>query len=405
MLENAAATVRGITSGPLDSQPWLGPFLRSAVATQPAVQEQAAIARTLTERSIVPALRAYAEFLEGPLLRRARDSLACTDSRDGREFYATLVRHFTSLAATPDEIHALGLVEVRRIDEEMQAVAARAGFAGNLDGYRRHLQEDASLIAPSAEALRERIEVLSKRIELRLPAFFGRLPRITYGVESIPEAIAERMPPAYAQRNPADRSSPGIHWVTSIPARCPSFMHVPLALHEAWPGHLMHLALIQETEALPKFRRHGELGYSMCLEGWALYCEALGVEMGLYQTPAQDYGRLEMEIWRALRLVVDTGIHWLGWSRERAIDEMLRYQALPRATIEAEVDRYISMPAQALAYQLGNLKMRELRRRAESALGDRFDIRSFHDEIMKSGPVTLPVLDRLIDDWVGNHRA
>jgi uncharacterized protein (DUF885 family) len=400
VLDNAAATVRGLMSGPVESQPWFGPFVRSAVSAQPAVQEEATRARALIESSIVPALGAYAEFLEGPLKRHARDSIACTDAREGREFYMTLVRHFTSTTQTPDEIHALGLAEIERISGEMETVAAQAGFSGNLAGYREHLRTDQSLIAPSAEALRERIEVLSKRIEKRLPAWFGRLPRITYGVESIPEAVADRMPPAYAQPNPADRSGPGIHWVTSIPAKCPSFMHVPLALHEAWPGHLMHLALIQEMEALPKFRRHGALGYSMCLEGWALYCEALGVEMGLYETPAQHYGRLDMEIWRALRLVVDTGIHWLGWSRELAIETMLKHQALPRSTIEAEVDRYISLPAQALAYQIGHLKMRELRKKAENDLGAKFSVRAFHDQIMAAGPVTLPVLERLIGDWM-----
>jgi uncharacterized protein (DUF885 family) len=400
VLENAAATVRGSMSVPLESQPWFGPFVRSAVAAQSAVQEQASRARALIEQSIMPALGAYAEFLEGPLKRHARDTIACTDALDGSEYYLTLVQHFTSTSQTPDEIHALGLAEIERISGEMEKVAAQAGFPGNLAGYREQLRNDTSLIAPSAEALRERIEVLSKRIEKRLPAYFGRFPRITYGVESIPEAIADRMPPAYAQPNPADGSGPGIHWVTSIPAKCPSFMHVPLALHEAWPGHLMHLALIQEMESLPKFRRHGALGYSMCLEGWALYCEALGVEMGLYQTPAEHYGRLDMEIWRALRLVVDTGIHWLGWSRERGIEMMMRYQALPRATIEAEVDRYIAMPAQALAYQIGHLKMRELRQRAERELGERFSVREFHDQIMGAGPVTLPVLERLVGEWM-----
>jgi uncharacterized protein (DUF885 family) len=222
-------------------------------------------------------------------------------------------------------------------------------------------------------------------------------------VQSIPEAIAARMPPAYAQPNPADNSTSGIHWVTSIPAMCPRYMHLPLALHEAWPGHLMHLALIQEQEHLPAFRRYGALGYSACLEGWALYCERLGEELGLYDTPQKRYGRLEMEMWRAVRLVVDTGLHALGWTRQQAIDFATRHMAMPVATLEAEVDRYIALPAQALAYQLGNLKFRELRRRAEQRLGSRFRIRDFHDALMATGPVTLPILDNLIDDWIARQ--
>jgi uncharacterized protein (DUF885 family) len=400
VLESAAANARGIASAPIESQPWLGAFLRSPVATHAVVKGQAERARTVVAKEIVPAITAYADFLSQTLVPRARESIACTDSPDGREFYLALVRQFTSSTLTPEKIHELGLAEVARLNKSMELVAKEAGFPGNLFAFREHLRTDPTLIASSKDGLREQIEVLSKRIERRLPAFFGHLPRMTYGVESIPEAIAARMPPAYAQPNPADRSGPGIHWITSVPAKCPSFMHIPLALHEAWPGHLMHLALLQEKESLPAFRRHGALNYSMCLEGWAVYCESLGVEMGLYQTPAQQYGRLDMEIWRALRLVVDTGIHWLGWSRTQAIDLMMRYQALPRVTIEAEVDRYIALPGQALAYQLGLLKIRELREKAETTLGDRFDIRGFHDALMDAGAVTHPVLDVLIIEWI-----
>ena len=173
-------------------------------------------------------------------------------------------------------------------------------------------------------------------------------------------------------------------------------MHVPLALHEAWPGHLMHLALIQEMDHLPAFRRFGALRYSACLEGWALYCEGLGVEMGLYQTPHQTYGRLDMEMWRACRLVVDTGLHTRRWTRDESIAYMRAHMALPLPTIESEVDRYVGMPAQALAYQIGMLKIRDLRAQAQARLGERFDIRAFHDQLLSAGPVTLPVLERLL---------
>jgi uncharacterized protein (DUF885 family) len=279
-------------------------------------------------------------------------------------------------------------------------VAAQAGYADNVAGYRRFLTQDPQFFAASAEALRERVQIVSKSIDGKIPSFFGRLPRITYGVQSIPAPASERMPPAYAQPNPADGSTAGIYWISSLPAKAPSYLHVPLALHEGWPGHLMHIALMQEMTELPAFRRANFTKYSACLEGWALYCETLGIDMGLYETPHQHYGRLDMEMWRACRLAVDTGIHIKGWSRERAIDYMLAHLSLSRVTIEGEVDRYIAMPAQALGYQIGNLKFRELRARAEQQLGGRFDIRAYHDQLMAAGPVTLPVLEEVVDDWL-----
>jgi uncharacterized protein (DUF885 family) len=213
------------------------------------------------------------------------------------------------------------------------------------------------------------------------------------------------VPGAYAQPNPADRSAPGIIWVSGIPAKCPSYLHVPLALHEGWPGHLMHIALMQEADSLPSFRRHGAIKYTAYVEGWALYCESLGVEMGLYETTHQHYGRVEMEQWRAVRLVVDTGIHWYGWSRETAIAYMAARLTLSRESIEGEVDRYAAMPAQALAYQIGNLKMRELRQHAQQTLGPRFKHRRFHEAVMCAGAVTLPVLEELIEDWLTSEQS
>jgi len=254
-------------------------------------------------------------------------------------------------------------------------------------------------------ALRESIEVLCKRIDRRIPDFFSRIPRITYGVDSMPEAISARMPPAYAQPSPADGSAAGVFWISGLPAKAPSYLHPALVVHEAWPGHLMHLALLNEQRDLPAFRRYGAVKYTACVEGWALYCEGLGVEMGVYTTPHQHYGRLEMELWRAVRLVVDTGIHAQGWSRERAIDYMAGLLTLSRDTIEGEVDRYAALPAQALGYQIGNLKLRELRQRAETRLGTRFSHRDFHEAVMTAGAVTLPVLDDLVEDWLQRQEA
>ena len=404
VIAGAAVAARSYVQGVVEDLAWFGPFRRASLRGA-EMQFLVRDARQIIGSKIVPALLAYAEFLEGRLAIGARKSVSCTDAPQGNELYRTLVRHFTTVDLTPFELHALGKGEVSWLTSEMQTVATEAGFAGDLSAYRAFLTTDQQFVAPSKEALREQFEIISKRIDLKIPAFFGKIPRVTYGVQSIPEATAAILPPAYAQANPADCSAPGLHWVTSLPAKAPSFTHIPLALHEGWPGHLMHMALIQEMSGLPSFRRFGAAfggswRYSACLEGWALYCEGLGVEMGLYHTPHQHYGRLDMEMWRALRLVVDTGLHTQNWTRKQAIEYMVAHQALPRGTIEAEVDRYIGMPAQALSYQVGNLKFRELRQRVEQRLGCRFDVRAYHDQLMAAGPVTLPVLDRLVDDYL-----
>ncbi|MCA3254882.1 MAG: DUF885 domain-containing protein, partial [Alphaproteobacteria bacterium] len=187
--------------------------------------------------------------------------------------------------------------------------------------------------------------------------------------------------------------------------RCPSYMHLPIALHEAWPGHLMHIAMLQEAAGLPDFRRHSAVRYTVAIEGWALYCETLGIEMGLYDSPDQHFGRLQMEMWRAVRLVVDTGLHWLRWPRAKALAYFTDRVAIPADTAAQEIDRYIAMPAQALAYQIGNLKMRELRARAEAALGPRFSVRDFHAALIGGGAATLPVLDMIVDDWIARNQA
>ena len=399
VVERAIAQVRGQMSMPVEENAFYGPLARIA-GRGGMMADLAKEGRAVVEDMVKPAFLAYADYLEAEILPVARDSLACIDDVDGERLYAYHIGQFTTLDSSPSDIHALGLAEVERIKGEMLGVAADAGFPDDLEGFRRRLQTDNSQFAPNAEALREQIEVLSKRIEARIPEFFGRTPRTTYGVSSIPEAIADKMPPAYAQPNPADGSAAGVHWITSLPGKCPRYMHLPLALHEAWPGHLMHLALIQEMDQLPDFRRFGALKYTACLEGWALYCEGLGEDMGFYDTPEKRYGRLEMEMWRAVRLVLDTGIHARGWSRDRAIEFFRDNMAMPLETLTAEVDRYIGLPGQALAYQLGNLKFRDLRARAEMALGDEFRIREFHDALMAAGAVTLPVLELLVDDWI-----
>jgi len=400
VLQCAAGNTRGILGATPEASPWMGPFRRSPAAKQPGMQREAARALRVVQDELLPALAGWAAFLEGLIGRGARESLSCIDGPDAGQYYRSFVRHFTSTEIEPEAVHALGLAEVERISREIEAVAAEAGFAGDVAGYRKFLANDAQFIAPSKEALRESVEVLCKRIDRRIPEFFARVPRATYGVDLIPEAVSARMPPAYAQPSPADGSAAGVFWVSALPTKVPSYLHPAVVVHEAWPGHLMHIALMNEQQELPAFRRYGAVKYTACVEGWALYCETLGIEMGLYTTPHHHYGRLEMELWRAVRLVVDTGVHIKGWSREQSIDYMTGLLTLSRETIEGEVDRYAALPAQALGYQIGNLKLRELRARAEQRLGERFDRRGFHEAVMTAGAVTLPVLDDLVEHWI-----
>lgn len=405
VLQAAHANLLALVSGPVEAMPWLGPFRRSPAAGSGALDAEARRARDEVEQRLLPALRAYAGFVQDRLLPAARDSIACTDDPGGAAYYAFWVRHFTTVPMEPMAIHALGLSEVERLEREVEAVAAQAGFAGDAAGYRRFLREDPRFRAPSADALREAVEVLAKRIDGRIPSLIGRLPRSSYGVQSIPPAAAEKLPLAYAQPNPADGSAAGQLWISSLPDRAPLYTLVSITLHEAWPGHLMHIALMQEMDELPAFRRGNFTKYTACLEGWAMYCESLGHELGLYETPHQHFGRLDMALWRACRLVVDTGLHVGGWSRAQAADYMAERLTLSRAAIEAEVDRYIAMPGQALAYLIGGLKFHELRERASARLGPAFQLRAFHDQLLAAGAVTLPVLEDTIDRWLQQHHA
>ena len=405
VLHSAAANTRGILGATPEASAWLSPFKRSAAAAQSGVQAQAERALGVVRDALQPALQAWADFLQGLMARGARESLSCVDGPAGAAYYRTWVQHFTSTTNDPEEVHALGLAEVARLEREIEAVAGDAGYAGDVSGYRAFLASDPQFIAPSRDALRESIEALCKRVDRRIPEFFGLIPRITYGVQSIPDAVSARMPPAYAQPSPADGTSAGIFWISGLPSKAPRYLHPALVVHEAWPGHLMHLALLNEQTALPAFRRYGAVKYTACVEGWALYCEMLGVEMGTYTTPHEHYGRLEMQMWRAVRLVVDTGIHWYGWSREQAVVYMAERLSLSRETIEGEVDRYAALPAQALGYQIGGLKFGELRQRAEAQLGARFKHRDFHAAVMSAGAVTLPVLDDLVSDWLQRQQT
>ncbi|MEM1141981.1 MAG: DUF885 domain-containing protein [Pseudomonadota bacterium] len=372
--------------------------LERAVATHDLSNAKLDAAQVLDD-ALAPALQALVDALRGPLWSAARETEGLSTDRNGEALYRTLCRQFTSLDLPPEEIHALGLEEVSRLVGEQEALAISDNFR-DLPSYRSHLEKSGVYTAVDRDQHLAAVRALCKRIDGEIPGFFSQLPRITYGVELIPEARADSTPPAYAQPSPGDGSRPGIFWLTPQLEKCPTFLYPSLALHEAWPGHLMQIALMQEQSELPAFRRNGSLKYTACIEGWAMYCEWLGEEMGIYKSSAERFGRLNMELWRAVRLVVDTGIHLMGWSREKAVRYMNEYVTLPDEAIASEIDRYIALPGQALAYQLGNRSIRGLRQRAEDMLKENFDLRGFHDQLISSGPVSLEVLESLTQDWI-----
>jgi uncharacterized protein (DUF885 family) len=351
---------------------------------------------------LLPALRTLRQTIADLDQEYLTDSVSISDQPLGRDYYRFKVRQQTTTDLSPDEIHAIGREEVARIEHTLDAVAARMQNAGD---RREAAARLGARTARDGESLLEHVRATAKKIDGLLPRVIGHMPRISYAVEPFTPEQSLDLPPALAQPGPADRSMPGVYWLTALPERCPLHLVVPLTLHEAWPGHLMQFALAHELEHLPAFRRYGWTDYNSYIEGWALYCEQLGHDLGLYDRPEEHFGQLSFDLWRAARLVVDTGLHWLGWSRGQAIDYMVEHTLLPHDTIESEVDRYIGMPAQALSYKIGERCIGGLRRQAEQALGARFSLREFHRAILETGPVPLSVLEAHVRRWIKDLEA
>ena len=343
--------------------------------------------------------RTFLDFFRKEYLPGARTTLAAHDMPNGRAYYAQKIREFTTLDLTAEEIHQKGLAEVARIEAEMRAVMKQTGFEGDFAAFLQFLRTDPRFYAKTPEELLMHASYIAKRIDGKLPSLFKTLPRLPYTVEPVPADIAPKYTTGRYVGAPQGSTRPGIYWVNThkLEAR-PLYNLEALTLHEAVPGHHLQIALGRELEGLPNFRRFSYI--SAFGEGWGLYSEWLGLEAGFYTDPYSNFGRLTYEMWRACRLVVDTGIHAKGWTRQQAIDYMATRTALPLHEVTTEVDRYISWPGQALAYKLGEMKIRELRRRAESALGTSFDVREFHDVVLGSGAVPLTVLEGNVEAWI-----
>ncbi len=365
-----------------------------------ALQQEAA---EVIASSVVPQYQAYLTFFEQEYLPAAKKTIAAYDYPNGKAFYQNQIKHYTTLDLTPDEIHEIGLKEVARIRKEMEEVIKTTGFEGSFDDFLHFLRTDEQFYAKTPEELLKEAAYMSKKMDHQLPKFFGKLPRQPYGVVPVPAEIAPKYTTGRYSGAPIDSDRAGEYWVNTYALeKRPLYNLEALTLHEAVPGHHLQTALAQELTDLPKFRQNTYI--SAFGEGWGLYSEKLGLEAGFYEDPYSNFGRLTYEMWRAMRLVVDTGMHAKGWSREKAIDMMASNTALSTHNVRTEIDRYISWPAQALSYKLGELKILELREKAEKELGENFDIRKFHDAVLSNGSIPLSVLEDQIHQFIEEEK-
>ncbi len=360
------------------------------------------MAKDLIDESIVPAYRRFSRYFNNTYLPASRDSIGASSLPDGEAFYEYRTQSFTTTSMTPDEIHRLGLNEVKRIRGEMQLIIDELEFDGDFADFLHFLRTDPQFYYDTSEALFDGYLAVSKRIDPELVKLFGKLPRIPYGLRPIPDNIAPDTTTAYYNQPAADGSRPGYYYVNLYrPEVRPKYEMEVLSVHEAVPGHHLQISLQMELEETPEFRKY--IDFTVFTEGWGLYSESLGYELGLYKDPYSHFGALTYDMWRAVRLVVDTGMHYKGWTRQQAIDFFMDNAAKTETAIVNEIDRYISWPGQALAYKIGQLKMLELRRKCEAALGDDFDIKAFHDEMLGAGALPMEILETRMNRWLAEQ--
>ena len=359
--------------------------------------------RELIAERLMPAYRQLRDFVANEYLPACRDTVAQSELPDGEAWYAFLVREYTSTGLSPEQIHQIGLDEVARIQAEMDAVMREVGFEGSRQEFFEFMRSDKQFEFASEDAMLAAYRALEAKINARVGELFSLTPKAAFEIRPVEPFRAQSAAGGSYMIPSEDGSRPGIFYLNTydLPSRR-SWDAESLFLHEAIPGHHFQLALQQELDDMPKFRRFG--GETAFIEGWGLYAESLGKELGVYTDPYQYFGRLQAELWRAIRLVVDTGLHSKGWSREQVIEYMLENSATSETEAVAEAERYIAIPGQALAYKIGELKIKELRARAEAALGEDFDPRAFHAEVLRDGAVPLAVLEAKIDRWIASRR-
>jgi uncharacterized protein (DUF885 family) len=358
--------------------------------------------RSAIAEEILPAYARLADYIEKEYIPAARTSVGWSALPDGAAWYALQVRTTTTTDMTPEEIHSLGLSEVARIRGEMEQVMRTVGFKGDLHAFFKDLENDPKHFFSTGDEVVAGYTALKQRIDSMLPKLFDDFPKADYEVRAVEAFRAQGSAGAFYQRPSQDGTRPGIFYVNTHDLKAqPKYGMETLSLHEAAPGHHFQIAIQQELSDLPQFRRYAfNVAY---VEGWALYAESLGKELGLFSDPYQWYGRLSDEMLRAMRLVVDTGLHTKGWTREQAIEYMLDNSSMSEFDVTSEVERYIVTPAQALGYKVGQLRISAIRRKAETALGDRFDVKAFHSQVLRDGALPLSVLEAKIDRWVASQ--
>jgi uncharacterized protein (DUF885 family) len=405
VLANYERSIAGVIAEDPAKSRFYGPFTRPrptsiSEAEWARLQERA---RRIITATVNPAYAKHRDFYTRQYQPRCSKTDSVSAQPQGREYYAFRVRAETTTDLTPQQIHEIGMGEVRRILGEMDAVAREAGFPSR-QAFIQDLRTNPRHYVTTPEALMREVARVTKEIDGHMPRLFGRLPRLPYTIREIPAEIAPGTTTAYYNGGSPESGIAGTYYVNTSKLDQRPLWEIPaLSLHEAVPGHHHQIALQQEVEIAP-FRRHFT-GFTAFTEGWGLYAESLGRDMGLYNTPERRMGELSYQMWRAARLVVDTGIHAMGWDKARAVQFMRDNSALTEGNIEAEVNRYISWPGQALGYMIGRLKILELRRRAEQALGDRFDLRRFHDAVLLNGSVPLDVLEAQVDEWIAAEKG
>jgi uncharacterized protein (DUF885 family) len=403
LLEKVLVQVEQLAAQKPEESPLSLPLKKFPASIKPAEQERIkADMLDAIQKEVLPAYKRFGRFLEVSYIPAGRAEPGIAALPDGAKYYQFLIRRTTTTNLTADQIHQIGLDEVQRDEAEMLVIAKKLGFA-DLATFRASLKTNPRLHPASAEALLQAVRDDLAPMQAKLPQLFGRLPKAKFEVVPVPDFLAKTSAPAYYERGAPDGSRPGRLFIDTYNATDRNLYQVEdLTYHEGIPGHHLQISIAQELDGIPTFRKSG--GYTAYVEGWGLYAERLGKDVGFYQDPYSDYGRLEGVIWRAIRLVVDTGVHHDHWTREQMVRYFHDHSNIDDTSIQAEVDRYIAWPSQALAYKIGQLKILELRDKAKKTLGDKFDIRAFHDQVLDSGALPLDVLSDRIDAWIASQQ-
>ncbi|HXH18407.1 MAG TPA: DUF885 domain-containing protein [Chitinophagales bacterium] len=402
IMEQVFTQIEGIRTMQTDTIPFMLPLLSKKESITESEQQQLKNElRQIIDEHVKPAYARLGDFIRNEYLPACRSEAGIWALPDGDKRYARAVAYYTTTNLTPEQIYEIGLKEVERIRDEMEKLKNKIGFKGTLKEFFYHLRTDKKQQYTRKEDLLNGYRDILSRMDKKLPELFGKLPNTPYELKEIEAYRAASAPQAYYYSAPEDFSRPGYFYVNTydLPAR-PIYTMTALALHEAVPGHHLQIMLAKEKKEIPWFRKH--LGVTAFVEGWGLYAEYLGYETGMYDDPYQHFGALDFEIWRACRLVADVGLHKKKWTREQAVQYLLDNSANSETDTRSEVDRYISWPGQALAYKIGEMKIKELRKKAEQSLGGKFDVRAFHDMLLENGAIPLGMLENKVDEWVKN---